>query len=103
METKQEQSQLQKSRKHETTTIRNARYKNKGTIMLWLIHKNGGCHVRFQSQVTLQNRKCHNSIKILPCKRLFFPEIKNKNGWFFLAKLSTFGLTDMRHIPLEES
>ena len=34
METKQEQSQLQKSRKHETTTIRNARYKNKGTIML---------------------------------------------------------------------
>jgi hypothetical protein len=76
---------------------------NKGTIMLWLIQKNGGCHVRFQPQVTLQNRKCHISFKILPCKRLFFPEIKNKHGWFFLTKLSTFGLTGMWHIPLEES
>ena len=38
--------------------------KNKGTIMMWLIQKNGGCHVRFQPPVTLQNRKWHISIKI---------------------------------------
>jgi hypothetical protein len=42
--------------------------------MLWLIQKNGCCHVRFQPQVTLQSRKCHISIKMLPCKRLLTEE-----------------------------
>jgi hypothetical protein len=35
---------------------------NKGTIMLWLIQKNGGCHVRFQPQVTLQTENIKMSI-----------------------------------------
>ena len=29
--------------------------KNKGTIMLWLIQKNRGCHVRFEPQVPYFN------------------------------------------------
>jgi hypothetical protein len=76
---------------------------NKATIMLWLIQKNGGCHVRFQQQVTLQSRKWHISIKMLPCERLFFPEIKIKHGWLFQTKLSTFGSTAMWHIPLVDA
>jgi len=44
------------------------------------MQKKGDCHVRFQPQVTFQNRKWHISIKILPCKRIFFPEFKNKHG-----------------------
>ena len=103
METKREQSHYKNKENIIQPQLGMPDKKNKGTIMLWLIQKNGGCHVRFQPQVTLQNIKCHISIKIVPCKRLSFPEIKNKHGWFFLTKLSTSGLTGMWHIPLEES
>jgi hypothetical protein len=76
METTREQSQLQKSGKHEPTTIRNARLTNKGTIMLWIIQMNDGYHVRFQPQITLQNRKCHISIKFYHVKDFFFLKLK---------------------------
>ena len=49
---------------------------NKGTIMLWLIQKNGGCHVRFQPQVTLQTENDIFQLKFYHVKDYFFLKLK---------------------------